>query len=567
MFKHKVKAKAGLKAIPKKLFANKKRGIASILVLAVLIAGIVVSVNLFKADTQAMAYQNTIVDKGDITTVISGTGTISPKDEYKVVPLVAGEILAAPFQEGDTIEEGDLLYKIDSSDTSNSIARAELSLEKTRLSASQNSDSISSLTVKTEVSGILQNFKVKVGDEVRSGDTIGQIINRDKMVLTVPYTSFSAKNLYVGQSADVFLEDYYQTISGKVTRITSGTRVTDDGAIVQDVEITVTNPGALTTTNTAKATIGSLESYGSGTFSYVANVDIVAAVSGEVIAVNYDSGDKVNQNAVLLKMKSDDVTMQLKNDSISVKDAQLNLKNAYEQLDNYNITSPISGTVLQKSAKAGDTIENKSTDSSALAVIADMSQLVFEISVDELDINKIKIGQEVEVTADSLPNENFKGTISKISMVGTTQNGVTVYPITIVMAPVDGLLPGMNVNASIVVEKRENALRIPIAALVSGSMVLVPDNSSANSTVNDKHDEEGPISGMKAPKGYHYVKVEIGISDENYVEILNGLSEGDTIAYANNTTGGIQSDIVVTDDGGTPPDGDAPEGGQSGGGM
>ena len=72
---------------------------------------------------------------------------------------------------------------------------------------------------------------------------------------------------------------------------------------------------------------------------------------------------------------------------------------------------------------------------------------------------------------------------------------------------------------------------------------------------------------MKAPKGYHYVKVEIGISDENYVEILNGLSEGDTIAYANNTTGGIQSDIVVTDDGGAPPDGDAPEGGQSGGGM
>ena len=107
-------------------------------------------------------------------------------------------------------------------------------------------------------------------------------------------------------------------------------------------------------------------------------------------------------------------------------------------------------------------------------------------------------------------------------MAGTTTSGVTTYPVTIRVDDTDGLLPGMNVDAEIVVDSVSDAIVIPGQAVERGNRVLVTsDSPSAANALQDQ-----------APDGYVYVEVTTGLSDDDNVAILSGLQEGDTVAYA-----------------------------------
>ena len=107
-------------------------------------------------------------------------------------------------------------------------------------------------------------------------------------------------------------------------------------------------------------------------------------------------------------------------------------------------------------------------------------------------------------------------------MKGSSSGGTTTYPITIRIDETDGLRPGMNANAEIVVAEASNALVVPNAAVIRGGYVLVTKKSpSAANAVED----------MDAPEGYVYVKVETGVSDDSYTQIKSGLQEDDTVAY------------------------------------
>ena len=143
------------------------------------------------------------------------------------------------------------------------------------------------------------------------------------------------------------------------------------------------------------------------------------------------------------------------------------------------------------------------------------------INVDELDINQVTVGQDVTVTADSVDG-TFSGVVTRVSMVGTTNNGTTTYPVTVQVDDYGELRPGMNVNAQIVVEQATDAIAVPNAAIERGDYVLVTTDSPSAANAD---------TTMPAPDGYVYVSVETGVSDDNYTEITSGLQEGDIIGY------------------------------------
>ena len=132
----------------------------------------------------------------------------------------------------------------------------------------------------------------------------------------------------------------------------------------------------------------------------------------------------------------------------SVETAESSLETTQDSYDNYTIKAPIAGQVIAKNYNVGETITRDSNSENTLAVIYDLSSLTFEMSIDELDVSQVEVGQSVVVTADAFEGETFSGTVTNVSLESTYSNGVTTYPVTVTMNDgLDKLLPGMNVTA------------------------------------------------------------------------------------------------------------------------
>ncbi|MEG1072866.1 MAG: HlyD family efflux transporter periplasmic adaptor subunit [Oscillospiraceae bacterium] len=489
----------------------------------------------------------------DLTVSVSGTATVLPTDSYKVTALVKGEILAAPFEEGDIVREGDLLYSIDPGDLENTIARTELSLQQAQLSYDQMLKSRTDQQVAATAGGTLQTLYVSVGDTVQPGSKIADILDRSSMTITLPFHSVAAQKFYVGQPATVTVTGSGAQLAATVTEISAGDQVGAGGTFIRNVKLSVQSPGTLDSAATATAQVGGSGCVSGGSFSYAAEKTIIAKASGEVLALNVRQGDTVANGQVLCQLDTSGLESQIENARLSLESARLSLENTRDQLENYQITSPLTGTVIEKNLKAGDNLDT--TTSGYLAVVYDMSTLTFEIGIDEQDIGKIAVGQKVTMTAKALEGDSFTGHVSKININGVTSGGVTTYPVTVVIDNAGKLLPGMNVSAEIIVEEAINVLSVPVTAVGRGDTVQV--------LPADAYDKKGNPDYTRLVE----TPVKLGRNDANYIEVLSGLKEGDTVVSKQEIssmmeqmmnmgmTGGMSMGDAPTTGGGTPPQG------------
>lgn len=468
-----------------------------------------------KAASGDVTYAETTPVRQDVSNSLSGTGTLNPANTYTVKSLVDGKILTGGFEEGDKVEEGDVLYTIDSSDASTNLEKASIALQQAQRSYDKTVDL---QYVRAEVDGTVSSLKVAKGDQVTSGQEVAVIRDSSKMLLNLLFPAADAASFSVGQSADVVLDGTFETLKGTVTAVTGTDELSTGNLLVRTVTIRVNNAGGLTTAQAATASINGVSSIASATFAYQAERTLTALASGTVSAINVQEGDAVSKGDILIELTGDDLTESIQSASESLRSAEISMQNQQDNMSNYTITSPISGTIIEKDAKQGDAL----TSGSTLCVIYDLSYLEMVINVDELQIGALSVGQKVQLTADAVTDKTYVGTVTRVSMKGSSSGGTTTYPITIRIDDTDGLRPGMNANAEIVVAEANNALVVPNAAVIRGGYVLVSKKSpSAANAVED----------MDAPEGYVYVKVETGVSDDSYTEIKSGLQEDDTVAY------------------------------------
>ena len=468
-----------------------------------------------KAASGDVTYAETTPIRQDVSNSLSGTGTLNPANTYTVKSLVDGKILTGGFEEGDKVEEGDVLYTIDSSDASTNLEKASIALQQAQRSYDKTVDL---QYVRAEVDGTVSSLKVAKGDQVTSGQEVAVIRDSSKMLLNLLFPAADAASFSVGQSADVVLDGTFETLKGTVTAVTGTDELSTGNLLVRTVTIRVNNAGGLTTAQAATASINGVSSIASATFAYQAERTLTALASGTVSAINVQEGDAVSKGDILIELTGDDLTESIQSASESLRSAEISMQNQQDNMSNYTITSPISGTIIEKDAKQGDAL----TSGSTLCVIYDLSYLEMVINVDELQIGALSVGQKVQLTADAVTDKTYVGTVTRVSMKGSSSGGTTTYPITIRIDDTDGLRPGMNANAEIVVAEANNALVVPNAAVIRGGYVLVSKKSpSAANAVED----------MDAPEGYVYVKVETGVSDDSYTEIKSGLQEDDTVAY------------------------------------
>lgn len=504
-------AKSGASAFAKKNW----KWLVPVVVAAAAGAVFLISGGGNKAASRDVTYAETTPVRQDVSNSLSGTGTLNPANTYTVKSLVDGKILTGGFEEGDKVEEGDVLYTIDSSDASTNLEKASIALQQAQRSYDKTVDL---QYVRAEVDGTVSSLKIAKGDQVTSGQEVAVIRDSSKMLLNLLFPAADAANFSVGQSADVVLDGTFETLKGTITAITGTDELSTGNLLVRTVTIRVNNAGGLTTAQAATASVNGVSSIASATFAYQAERTLTAQAGGTVSAINVQEGDAVSKGDILIELTGDDLTESIQSASESLRSAEISMQNQQDNMSNYTITSPISGTIIEKDAKQGDAL----TSGSTLCVIYDLSYLEMVINVDELQIGALSVGQKVQITADAVADKTYVGTVTRVSMKGSSSGGTTTYPITIRIDNTDGLRPGMNANAEIVVAEANNALVVPNAAVIRGGYVLVSKKSpSAANAVED----------MDAPEGYVYVKVETGVSDDSYTEIKSGLQEDDTVAY------------------------------------
>ena len=462
-----------------------------------------------------VSYVQTTPEKQDLTNSLSGTGTLNPANTYNVKSLVAGKVLTSTIEEGDIVEEGTVLYTVDASDATTKAEQASITLQQAQRSYDKTVDR---QYVRAEVAGVVATLKVAKGDEVTSGQEVAVIRDSSKMVLQLEFPAADAATFSVGQSAEVTLDGTFETLTGTVTAVTGTDALSTGNLLTRTVTITVRNAGGLTTAQAATATINGVSCIAAKCFEYQAERTLTTLAAGTVTAINVQEGGAVNKDDIVLQISGEDLTEAIQSAAETLRSAELNMDNLQEAMNNYTVTSPISGTIIEKNAKAGDAL----TAGADLCTIYDLSYLVMVINVDELQVSDISVGQSVQVTADAVPDKTYTGTVTRVSMKGSSNGGTTTYPVTVRIDETEGLRPGMNANAEIVIAEAKNALAVPNAAIVRGGYVLVTKDSP--SAANADPD-------MTAPEGYVYVPVKIGVSDDDYTQIISGVTGNDTVAY------------------------------------
>lgn len=565
---------------------KKKKWVKRLIVIVVIVALLVGLLAMCsKKGTSAIsgAYLPAQAQTRDITVAVTGPGTIKPNDTFRATTLVRGEILSAPFEEGDTLSKDDVLFTIDASNVEDAIRQAELGVEQakdtversragvdsSRLSVDSaqlqydsllrtRNDNAEDRQVKANAAGVVNKLYVDPGDTVSAGTPIADILDRDSMKLTVPFHSVDAKSFTIGQSATVQVAGTAETLYGSISEIAATDSVGLGGTMTRNVTVTVSNPGALSPASLGTAQVGSITCAASGSFAYSESKQLIALYSGKLETLNIQEGDRVYKDQVVGEFEEKDFQDQidaaeialknaqigLTNAQISLRDAELALENsenalqsAKDNLDDYTITCPIDGTVIEKNYKQGDNIDPSTASatggSAFMAVIYDMSRLTFDINVSERDVVQLSVGQKVSFTADALDSAAFTGVVEKININGTTVNGNTSYPVTVAVdgngldLAQQGLLPGMSVSANIIVEEVGSVLAIPVDAVnrENGGTVLV--------ALPGALDENGNLTDLTKTEQR---QVELGRNDSEYIEVLSGLEEGDTVLIKNSAS-------------------------------
>ena len=455
----------------------------------------------------------------EITRTLTSSGVLSAANSYSVTALTPGVVLSAAFEVGDSVEKGQVLYQIDSDAAVAGVETARLALEQAQRSYDE---AAAAAEVRAPAGGTLVSYAVRAGDAVQPGQELALLRDDSVLLLTLDFPADAAAAFLPGQPAVLTLSGTFEQLNGAVESVSGAAQPSAAGGILaRTVTLAVQNPGRLTPSDAATAAVDGVDCLAPALFAYRREQKITAPAAGVVERLSLAPGSKAEAGTPLLQLSDPALTRQREAAEGSLRSAQLSLDSAQKQLDACTITAPISGVIVAKNAKAGETVQTGG-GAAPLCIIYDLRWLELSLSVDELDILSLSAGQTVALTADAVPGQSFSGVVTSVLLTGSASGGTTTYPVTVRVDQPDPLMPGMNASAKIEVGRAENALAVPAAALVRGGYLLVTDTSPSAAR---------PAPGMQAPAGYVYVAVEPGLSDNDFLEIKSGIQETDTVAY------------------------------------
>lgn len=545
------------------IIAHKKISGAIFIVLLIAGYGIYKSIH---AATTPPRYVLSTVEKSTLVVSVSGSGQIESSNQIDIKPKVSGDILSIPVVAGQTIKKGDIIARLDSRDAQRAVRDAQTNLQSAKLSLEKitNPNQSSVLSAQSSLDSAKQtrqSAQDNLSKTYISGfNTIADAMNTIQAGLTTMNDI-----LYVASHSPYFQDVLIRQYAGETAiqyKLQAGVEVDNTrrsyDSVLQDFRAMPRDASPekieemLSKVNdlAVKATIAVKDLY--NTVQYVNNNTPVASrsnqLSSDLSALNTTSSNITStannltstiQNIKDYKnqIKDADVTIQQKTldlqtttqgDTLDVRSAQLSvdqrqnaLNDARETLAQYTVRAPFNGVVGKVSAKVADS----ASAGTALATLVTKDQIA-TITLNEVDVSKVKIGQKATLTFDAVEDLVISGEVIEVDTVGEVNQGVVTYSAKIKLDTTDDRIKsGMSVSANVITDTKTDVLLVPNSAVktTNGRSVVqvvegVDEATIAQSTAG--------ITLSTAPRA---TSVVIGASNDTDTEIVSGLEEGQVI--------------------------------------
>ena len=525
---------------PKKKRKGRGKTIAGILIVAAIAIALVVLVwyFVFREDGSKGEVMTDFVTRGSIQSMVEGSGTTKAKDSATVTPG-SGTILELFVQEGDQVTAGQQLYRMDDTTARDAVTEAQKSVDNCNKELQAVYDKIAELSITAPHAGNLREVAdLKVGDTVNEGDTIATLVNDTKLRLSLYYSYAYEGDIKVGQTAQISIPAIMAPVTGKVEQINKVRFVSPEGATHFEVVLVLDNPGTLAEGMDASAGLTAADGtpiypYQNGKLEYYESTKITAKATGPVERVSLLNYGDVKAGQLLVQLGAKDTDEEIASKENALKAAQEKLEEATKELEKYNAVAPIDGTVLQCSLTEGQEVS-----SGQGITIADTSQMIIEIQVDERNARYIKAGMMVDINQYGTP---YVGIVESVSMTASGENGVASIPAVVTVDNYDGsMIPGTYAEYSFVASESEDCLTVPVQAVkyVSFANVQLPETLDADPSagMDDGMMDDGMMDDGMMDGGM----MDGGMVDDGMMD--GGMVDGGVEALPQSYSGGAFAD-------------------------
>lgn len=498
------------------------------------------------ASTQP-TYATSSVQSGAISKTVYGTGMIEAASQPVVSIQTDGTLSELRVDIGDEVKEGDVLAVLENDELDATIQDLEYALWELDDEIMGTSPGATVVTVRSPIAGRVMKLYGQVGDDAlavyRKYGAVALLSTDGRMKVEFDVAEGTSvelgETLFVSGMGAVVGTTF--SVEGEVTDLyMQGTKAVvtiNDDTLPMDAQATVTN--------------GMGEVVGTGVLE-INKPMAVSAYGGTIRQIRVNVGDEIERKDTIYVLEDSPLTLTQESLRIQREAAAEELEEAKEQRENLIILAPCDGVIASVEALE---IGSSVTAGTTLLSILEGEDMTLTIAVDELDVVSVQEGQPVSITVDALSDLTVEGTVEKIAPVGSGESGVTTYDVKLSFdAAGTGIRAGMNATGEILVASVEDALYIPVEALM---------------TVNDQY--------CVLTASGSYQPVETGIMNDEYVQILSGLEAGDLVCYesdasSSSATSMDMGGMVVVDMGGMTgaptggmPSGDMPSGSMGGG--
>lgn len=483
--------------------------IIALVTVLVLAAGTIITVRCIKANAGTEAgtttYNVNAVTEGEVTTSVSGSGTLSAVDSETVTAQYDSTVTEVLAAAGDTVTEGQIIAYLESDSLDSAIesALSELDAVAKRLADADDADSAS--YIKAGAAGTAVSVYGEAGDTVESvmaeHGCLALISADGRMTARIdaPFAVYDEVTLVIGGAEEAAAVTAFD---GTTATITMDSDDYADGA-------------AATVYGADGALIGET------TLTYSAPVR-VTGTTGVISAVYCEAGDAVSASTKLYKIAAGAYPSGY-TDLIARRDALTDSIAELKRL--YCVTAPFDGLLGDMTLTAGDGIAAGATLASFVG-----GGYTISISVDELDIASMALGQTAALTLDAVDGE-FEAVVTAISYSGSANSYVTSYPVTLTAPWIDGALPGMSASLDITIESSGISLMVPVSAVQTENgesfVYIAPSDAELG-----KSYAEAELDLTKLER----VTVTTGMSDGSYITVTGGLEAGDLVIVPRLTT-------------------------------